>query len=113
MNRYEQRRLKRLENPAIATGYREMAAEVQLMHALDEIRKQANISKEALATQMGKRREVISRLLTGDEVNPTLDTFIEMLSALKFTADIRLRPSKEGEEPLKVITENAPVETGN
>ncbi len=105
MNRYEQRRQKRLQNPAIAEGYREMAAPVQLMHALDEIRRLENMSKEALAAQMGRKRETVSRLLTGSEANPTLDTFIEMLSALNFTADITLRPSKEGEEPLRVVTE--------
>jgi len=109
MNRYEQRRQKRLQNPAIAAGYREMSAEIQLMHALDEIRKRTNMTKEDLAVQMGTRREVVSRLLNGTEVNPTLDTLIEMLDALKFTADIRLRPSKEGEEPLKIITEDTPV----
>jgi transcriptional regulator with XRE-family HTH domain len=109
MNRYEQRRQKRLQNPAIAAGYREMSAEIQLMHALDEIRKRENMTKEDLAAQMGTRREVVSRLLNGTEVNPTLDTFIEMLDALKFTADIRLRPSKEGEEPLRIITEDTPV----
>ena len=105
MNRYEQRRQKLLQNPEIAAGYREMAAEVQLMRALDEIRKREKITKETLAERMGSKREVISRLLTGSEVNPTLDTLIEMLSALKFTADITLRPSEEGEEPLKVVTE--------
>lgn len=109
MNRYEQRRQKRLQNPAIAAGYREMSAEIQLMHALDTIRQQANITKEALAMQMGTRREVVSRLLNGTEVNPTIDTLIEILSALRFTADIRLRPSREGEEPLRIITEDTPV----
>ncbi len=105
MNRYEQRRQKRLQNPAIAEGYREMVAQMQLMHALDEIRRLEDMSKEALAAQMGRKRETVSRLLTGSEANPTLDTFIEMLSALNFTADITLRPSKEGEEPLRVVTE--------
>jgi transcriptional regulator with XRE-family HTH domain len=105
MNRYEQRRQQRLQNPAIAAGYQEMAAEIQLMRALDEVRKKENITKEALAEQMGRKREVISRLFTANEVNPTLDTFIEILSALKVTADIRLRRSEEGEGPIKVVTE--------
>lgn len=105
MNRYEQRRQKRLQNPAIAAGYREMAAEVQLMRALDEIRKFEKLTKEELAERMGRKREAISRLLTGDEANPTLDTLIGMLSALGVTADITLRPTREGEEPLRVVTE--------
>jgi transcriptional regulator with XRE-family HTH domain len=105
MNRYEQRRQRRLQNPAIAAGYREMAAELELMRALDEIRKQQKITKEALAAQMGKKREAVSRLFTADEINPTLDTLLELLSALKVTADITLRRSTEGEGPLKVVTE--------
>jgi transcriptional regulator with XRE-family HTH domain len=105
MNRYEQRRQKRLQNPEIAAGYREMAAELELMRALDEIRKQQKITKEALAAQMGKKREAVSRLFTADEINPTLDTLLELLSALKVTADITLRPSTEGEGPIKVVTE--------
>jgi len=103
MNRYEQRRQKHLQNPAVAASYRGMAAELQLMRALDEVRKQERITKEALATRMGRKREAISRLLTADEINPTLDTFIEMLSALRLTADITLRRSQEGEGPIKVV----------
>ena len=63
------------------------------------------ITKEALAAQMGRKREAISRLLTSEEINPTLDTFIELLSALKLTADITLRRSKEGEGPIKIVTD--------
>ena len=109
MNRYEQRRQKRLQNPAIAAGYREMAAEMQLIQAIEEIRRREHITKTDLAERMGRNREAISRLLASSEANPTLDTFIELLSALNFTADITLRPSREGEEPLRVSTELAPV----
>ncbi|SRR5258708_345481 len=105
MNRYEQRKQKLLQNPEVAAGYREIAAEVQFMRILDEIREKENLSKEALAQRMGTKREVISRLFSGNGANPTLDTLIELLSALGLTADILLRPSKEGEEPLKVVTE--------
>lgn len=105
MNRYEQRRQKRLQNSEIAEGYREMAAELQLMQALERIRIAQHISKEALANQMGKKRETVSRLLNDDDSNPTLNTLIELLSALGVTADITLRQSKEGEEPIRVTTE--------
>ncbi len=105
MNRFEQRLQKRLQNEEVAAGYREMAAELELMRALDEVRKQLNLSQEQLAKRMGKKREAVSRLLSGDEVNPTLDTIIELLSALQLTADITLRQAREGEEPIKVATE--------
>ena len=38
MDRYEQRRQKRLQNPEVMAGYREMAAEMELMRLLDEVR---------------------------------------------------------------------------
>jgi transcriptional regulator with XRE-family HTH domain len=107
MNRYEQRRRKRLQNPEVA-GYREMAAELELMHAIDTVRKQLNMSQEQLAKRMGKKREAVSRLLSDDDVNPTLNTLIELLSALNLTADITLRQAMEGEGPIKVATEIAP-----
>jgi transcriptional regulator with XRE-family HTH domain len=105
MNRYEQRKQKRLQNPEIAEGYREMAAELQLIQAIERIRVAQHISKEALANQMGRKRETLSRLLNAENGNPTLNTLIELLSALGITADITLRESKEGEEPIKVTTE--------
>jgi transcriptional regulator with XRE-family HTH domain len=105
MNRFEQRLQKRLQNEEVAAGYREMAAELELMRALDEVCKQLNLSQEQLAKRMGKKREAVTRLLSADEVNPTLDTIIELLSALQLTADITLRQAREGEGPIKVATE--------
>jgi transcriptional regulator with XRE-family HTH domain len=110
MNRYEQRKQKRLRNPEIAKGYREMAAELQLLDAIEKIRVARHISKESLANQMGKKREAVSRLLNDDESNPTLETLIELLSAMNLTADITLRQSQEGEEPIKVTVEEPVLE---
>jgi transcriptional regulator with XRE-family HTH domain len=108
MSRYEQRRRKLLQNEEVAAGYREMAAELELMHAIDDVRKQLHMSQEQLATRMGKKRETVSRLFSADNINPTLDTLIELLTALNLTADITLRQAREGEGPIKVATEIAP-----
>jgi transcriptional regulator with XRE-family HTH domain len=102
MNRFEQRLRKRLQNEEMDAGYREMAAELELMQALDSARKQQHMSQETLAALMGKKREAISRLFSAEDINPTLETIVEMLSALKLTADITLRESKEGEGPLRI-----------
>src|SRR5260370_15212597 len=96
MNRYEQRRQKLLQNEEVAAGYREMAAELELMRAIDDVRKQLDMSQEQLARRMGKKREAVTRLLSSDDVNPTLDTIVELLSALQLTADITLRQAREG-----------------
>lgn len=107
MNRFEQRLQKRLQNKAINSGYQEMSIELELMQALDVIRKQQHLSHEAFAERMGKKRETVSRLLSAEESNPTLHTLIEMLSALHLTADVTLREAEEGEKPIKITTEFA------
>lgn len=106
MDRFEQRKRKALQNPEVAKGYREMAAELEFMQAIDEARKQQQLSQEQLATLTGKKREAISRLLSAENINPTLETLIELLSALDLTADITLRPAKEGEAPMRVVLES-------
>jgi len=108
MHRFEQRLQRRLQNEEFAEGYREMDAELELMHAIDMMRKHQYMSQEKLATLMGRKREAISRLLSSDDVNPTLNTFIELLSALKLTADITLRQAREGEGPIRVVMELTP-----
>ncbi len=104
MNRYEQRRKKLLQNNEVAAGYQEMAAALELMHAIDDIRRQLDLSQEQLAARMGKKREAVTRLLSADDINPTLNTIIELLSALNLTADITLRQTREGEGPIRVAT---------
>src|SRR5258706_1539476 len=102
MNRYEQRRRKLLQNEEVAAVYREMAAELELMRAIDEVRKQLDMSQEQLARRMGKKREAVTRLLSSDDVNPTLDTIVELLSSLQLTADITLRQATEGKVPISL-----------
>jgi transcriptional regulator with XRE-family HTH domain len=111
MDEFEERKQKFLQDPEVMEGYQEMALEFQLMQAIEAIRAGKHISKESLATQMGRKREAVSRLLTVSDTNPTLSTIIELLSALQLTADIVLRRSQEGEAPLKVAIELGLVTT--
>ena len=104
MSRFHQRLRKHLENEEFAAGYREMSAELELIQAIEAARKKLHISKEELATRMNKRREAVSRLLTADDANPTLDTITELLVALGITAEITLRKAVDGEAPIKVVT---------
>ena len=55
MNRYEQRRRKFLQDPEVAEGYQEMTAEFQLVQAIESISSKLGISKEQLASKMGKK----------------------------------------------------------
>ena len=110
MNRFEQRLQKRLQNKEVAEGYREMDAELDILHAIDLVRRQQNISQEELAQRIGKKRESLSRLFSTDEANPTLTTLIELLTALHITADITLRQTQAGEGPIKVALKFMPAQ---
>ena len=105
MSRFEQRLRARLENEEFAAGYREMAAELDLVRALDEAREQLHVSKEELAARTGRRRESVSRLFNTSGANPTLDTITELVAALGLTAEITLRRAEKDEVPLKVALE--------
>lgn len=102
MSRFEQRMQQRLRNPEIAAGYQEMDSELQLIEAIDTLRERAHISTEELARRMGRTRPSVSRLFNAVQANPTLDTLIDLLTALGITADVNLRPSHEGDKALNV-----------
>jgi hypothetical protein len=46
MSHYEQRRRKFLQDPEIAEGYQEMAAEFQFVQAIESVRSKLGINKE-------------------------------------------------------------------
>ncbi len=79
-----------------------MESELQLLHALEEARKQLHITQEEVATRMVRQRASITRLLSSGESNPTLETLTDLLMVLGVTADITLRRSAEGEAPIQV-----------
>ena len=110
MSRFEQRLQKRLQNKEVAEGYWEMDAELDILQAIDMVRRQQNISQEELASRIGRKREAIARLLSADDANPTLNTLIELLSALHITADITLRQTQVGEGPIKIAMKFAPTQ---
>ncbi|HEY7356561.1 MAG TPA: helix-turn-helix transcriptional regulator, partial [Ktedonobacterales bacterium] len=82
-----------LQHARVAAGYQEMDAELALLQTLDEARRSLHVTQEQLAERMGKRREVIARLLSSPDANPTLDTLTELLSALGLKAEVTLRPA--------------------
>lgn len=113
MNRFEQRLQKRLQNEKVAEGYQQMSAGLDIMRAIDVIRRQQNVSQEELASRTGKKREAIARWLSAEDINPTLNTLIELLTALHITADITLRQTQTGEGPIKVAMEVTPPQSNS
>ena len=102
MNRFEQRLKKHMQDPEFAAGYREMDAEIELITALEQVRETLNISKGELAERMGRPRTSLSRLLNGENANPTLETITDILAALGITAEIKLRRSDNNDHPIHI-----------
>lgn len=88
-----QRRLR--ESPEFRAEFerqqREIGAIDALINTLDGLRAERNLSKAALAREIGKNEASIRRLLTAP-VNPELRTVVAMANALD--ADIRIVPRK-------------------
>ncbi len=114
MSRFHQRKRAKLENPEIAAAYKEARAEIALQHALDQVRQRRQITKDQLAERMGRHREAISRVLTAEHSNPTLETVTSLLVALDVTADITVRQGGQGESPITVHVSDdiSPFATG-
>lgn len=101
MSKFEQRVREALQNSEFMAGFWEMDAEFQLMQAFDEVLQREHITRQELTEHMGRKYDVTT-LFTLNNANPTLQTLIELLSALHLTADITLRRSEEGEGPIRV-----------
>lgn len=63
-----------------------------LVRALDEAREHEGLTKAELAKRVGMKAEVVRRLFTTDEPNPTLDTVVKLASALNCSFDLVPRP---------------------
>lgn len=88
-----QRRLR--ESPEFRAEFerqqREIAAIDAVINTLDALRAERNLSKAALAREIGKNEASIRRLLTAP-VNPELRTVVALADVLD--ADIRIVPRK-------------------
>lgn len=102
MSRFHQRLRKRMQDPEFAAAYWEMDAELKFIQAIEEVRKQLQLSQAELAQRMGTQREAVTRLFNAEHPNPKLDTLTSMFAALGITAEVQLRRAHEGESPLTV-----------
>lgn len=88
---------ERLKDDEFAREYAEARAEIntidQIMQLLDKARKELNLSKADLARRIGAKPEIVRRLLTAEEPNPTIATVVKIAAALNLRLD--LVPKKE------------------
>ncbi len=82
----------RTKDPAFGQEYvaarREIDSVDGLVRALDAAREKEGLSKSDLARRVGMKAEVVRRLFTVDEPNPTLDTVVRLASALNYSLDL-------------------------
>jgi DNA-binding phage protein len=83
---------RRMNDPAFASAYREARAVVDstdaLIRALDKARLLVGVSKADLARQIEARPEIVRRLFTADNANPTLATVLKLADALGFHLEL-------------------------
>jgi ribosome-binding protein aMBF1 (putative translation factor) len=81
-----------MKAPSFAKSYGEARAEVEaidkMVRALDAAREKSGLSKAALAAAIEARPEVVRRLFTTKEPNPTLSTLIRLAAALGYRVEL-------------------------
>jgi len=89
-----ERRLAKVKNTA------------EVMHIIEQARKEAGLAKAEVARRMGRKPSAVSRLLSGNGANPTLDTLVDLADAVGLEVDVKFKrqPARRGRDysPLKV-----------
>lgn len=73
---------------------REIDSVDAIVRALDARREEAGISKAELAKRVGMKAEVVRRLFTTEDPNPTLDTVVRLAVALDCNLDLQPRSGR-------------------
>ncbi len=92
---------RRMKEPDFASAYEETRAIIDstdaLVRALDEARILVGVSKADLARQIRARPEIVRRLFTSSEANPTLATVLKLADALGLR--LELVPNRQARRP--------------
>lgn len=82
----------RMKDPAFASAYNEARSVIgstdALIRALDQARLLVGVSKADLARKIEARPEVVRRLFTAADSNPTLATVLKLADALGFHLEL-------------------------
>ena len=82
----------RMKDPEFASAYVEARAVIDstdaLIRALDQARLLAGVTKADLARQIETRPEILRRLFTATDSNPTLATVLKLVEALGFHLEL-------------------------
>ncbi|MSP24327.1 MAG: XRE family transcriptional regulator [Myxococcales bacterium] len=88
---------RQMKNPNIRAEYRRARREIdlvdELVRALDDARVSVGLSKAELARRISAKPEVVRRLFTTDDPNPTLATFVKLATAVGLGLTLTPRPT--------------------
>lgn len=88
---------RRMQDPKFAAGVRAERDRIdaidRIVRHLDDERERQGISKAELARLSDKRAEVLRRLFTAENPNPTLETVVDIARALDLDLVLAARPS--------------------
>ncbi len=83
---------EQMKSPSFAKSYGEARAEIdaidRMVRALDAAREESGLSKADLAAAIEARPEVVRRLFTTKNPNPTLSTLVRLASALGYHVEL-------------------------
>ena len=83
---------QQMQDPKFAAAYREARAEIDttdaLIRALDDARVAGGITKAELARRIGAKPEILRRLFTAENPNPTIHTVFKLVDALDFHLEL-------------------------
>jgi ribosome-binding protein aMBF1 (putative translation factor) len=94
---------EQLSDPEFKEGFERKLANlksfVELMRAMDRAREERHLSKAEVAHRMGRHPSAVSRLLSGDGPNPTLQTITELAEALDLSVSIQVKRRRKRDVP--------------
>ena len=83
---------ERMKDREFSREYADARAEIdaidRIIRTLDEVRKASNLSKADLARRIGAKPEIVRRLLTAEDPNPTIATVAKVSAALNLRLDL-------------------------
>ena len=79
---FRERLKEDLKNSAFAKAYERADLSVRLAITIAKMRERMGITQGELAKRMGTKQQVVSRLESGEEINPRLDTLEKAARAL-------------------------------
>lgn len=90
---------EQMKSPSLAKAYARARAEVDaidaMIRALDAAREKAGMTKAGLAATIDARPEVVRRLFTQKNPNPTLSTLIRVAGVLGYRVEL-IRDTRRG-----------------